>query len=70
MTINEVCFTALATSFFGVSHGAKSAVTDGRHLYGLAIQKLAAVVSNPTCSIDETLMAVFALSLHEVSTYR
>jgi hypothetical protein len=67
MTTTKLCFTALATTFFGLSHAQKSLVHDGRHLYGLALQALSVTINDSSCCNIEILSAVFALSLHEVS---
>lgn len=66
-TVTKLCVLALATTFFGISHGQDTLMHDGRRLYGLALQTLSATISNPNCSVNEVLSAVFALSLHEVS---
>jgi hypothetical protein len=66
MNAIKLCFRALATTFFGVSHAQKSLVHDGRRFYSLALQALSAAISESSFYDSKVLCAVFALSLHEV----
>ena len=65
-SVNQMCFLALATTFFGVSHTQRSLVCEGRRLYGSALQTLSARISDLESNYDDIISAVFALSLHEV----
>ena len=65
------CFSALATTFFGVAHSQKSIVDEGRLLYGRALKTVNASIASSELSSDHEVTAiiasVIALCLHEVS---
>jgi hypothetical protein len=61
------CVLALATTFFGVGNAQQSLVSDGRRLYGQAVEMVnGAIGDSSLLELTEILSSVASLCPHEV----